>query len=188
MTVAVDHDGPWTVDDVMALGEDRRYRHELLDGVLMMSPAPGVRHQRSSRILANLLDSAAQAAGADVEVLEAINVVLPSGLFIPDIAVVEAAATADDPASVDAEAVLFVVEIVSPSTKHLDRRAKPAVYAEAGIAGYWRLEFDPASTLVVAELVNGVYVEKAVASAGVRTALPAPFPISLDLAALIRRR
>lgn len=92
MNVADHHSGPWSVADVLALTEDRNYRHELLDGTLMLSPAPGIRHQRASRRLANLLDDAARAVGASVEVLEAINVTVRSGLFIPDIAVVDAAA------------------------------------------------------------------------------------------------
>ncbi|HEY9476146.1 MAG TPA: Uma2 family endonuclease [Mycobacteriales bacterium] len=89
MSVAYERYGPWTVADVLTLGEDRRYRHELLDGTLMVSAAPGIRHQRASRRLANVLDQAAHAAGAPVEVLEAIYVTVPSGLFIPDIAVVD---------------------------------------------------------------------------------------------------
>ncbi|MDW6059215.1 hypothetical protein SAZ11_15775 [Streptomyces sp. FXJ1.4098] len=41
-----DHEGPWTVDDVLALPEHpARARYELVDGVLMMSPAPAWDHQ-----------------------------------------------------------------------------------------------------------------------------------------------
>lgn len=40
--------GPWTVADVLALPEDRTTRYELLRESLVMSPAPGVRHQRAS--------------------------------------------------------------------------------------------------------------------------------------------
>lgn len=184
MNVAYDHSGPWSVADVLALAEDRNYRYELLDGTLMLSPAPGIRHQRASRRLANLLDDAARAAGASVEVLEAINVTVPSGLFIPDIAVVDAAASQDDPVAVDAEAVLLVVEIVSPRTRHMDQRMKPMLYAEAGIDGYWRLDFTPAPSLVIADLKDGRYNERATAVAGEITQITAPFPVTLDLDAL----
>ncbi|HEY9473642.1 MAG TPA: Uma2 family endonuclease [Mycobacteriales bacterium] len=187
MSVAYEHYGPWTVADVLTLGEDRRYRHELLDGTLMTSPAPGIRHQRASRRLANVLDQAAHAAGAPVEVLEAINVTVPSGLFIPDIAVVDRAATQGDPVALDAEAVLLVVEIVSPGTRHMDLRMKPVLYAEAGIEGYWRLEFTPAPYLVVADLKDGAYVERVTARAGFVTELTAPFPVALDPATLADR-
>jgi hypothetical protein len=58
-------------------------------------------------------------------VLEAINVILPSGLVVPGIVVADAAATATDAVSIDAEAVLLVVELVSPGNKTMDRRLKP---------------------------------------------------------------
>lgn len=78
-----EHHGPWTVTDVLALPEDRTVRYELLGESLVMSPAPGLRRQRASRRLANLLEGAADTVGAPVEVLEAINVTLPSGLVVP---------------------------------------------------------------------------------------------------------
>src|SRR4051794_22119484 len=133
MSIDTDHTGPWTVADVLALPEDRRSRYELLGESLVMSPAPGLRHQRASYRLHVELDAAARAAGAPVEVLEAINVVLPSGLAVPDIVVCDAGATEDDAVSIDAEAVLLVVELVSPGNRTMDRRIKPLLYAEAAI-------------------------------------------------------
>ncbi|MFF3565753.1 Uma2 family endonuclease [Streptomyces sp. NPDC002574] len=88
---------------------------------------------------------------------EVINVVLPSGLVVPDIVVADAAATATDEAGIDAEAVLLVVELVPPGTRTMDRRLKPLLYAEAGIASYWRVEPDPAPRLVITELGGGRY-------------------------------
>lgn len=40
--------------------------------------------------------AAARAVGAPVEVLEAMNVVLPSGLVVPDLVVTDVGATAED--------------------------------------------------------------------------------------------
>ncbi|MFF1604506.1 hypothetical protein ACFVYV_45155 [Streptomyces mirabilis] len=62
MSVATDHTGPWTVADVLALPEDRTTRYELLGESLVMSPAPGTRHQRASFRLHAILDAAARAA------------------------------------------------------------------------------------------------------------------------------
>ncbi|MEC3994765.1 Uma2 family endonuclease [Actinacidiphila sp. DG2A-62] len=183
------HYGPWTVEEVLALGEDRGQRRELVGDALIMSPNPGTKHQRASPRLAMLLDSAIRAAGAPYEVLEAVNVVLPDGLFIPDIAVVDAAAAAEDPVTYDAESVLLVVEIVSPSSngRRIDRLLKPPYYAEAGIEHLWRLELVPATTLVVSELEAGRYVERLSAEAGRTSLIEKPFPVELDPGTLVRQ-
>ncbi|MEU3629464.1 Uma2 family endonuclease [Streptomyces fradiae] len=181
------HTGPWTVADLLALPEDRTTRYELLGDSLVRSPAPGIRHQRASLRLAMLLHTAAEAADAPVEVLEAINVILPSGLVVPDLVVADDGATAEDGVSVDAEGVQLVVELVSPGNRTVDRKFKPMLYAEAAIPHFWRLEFDPAPMLVVYELEGGRYVERTTALAGAATRLDAPFPVEIDPAALSRR-
>jgi len=94
MSVALtEHTGPWTADDVEALPDAGDHaRFEVYEGgVLVVSPAPGVGHQRASCRLHRALAQAAIAAGADVEVLEAVNVALPGGkLLVPDVMVVAA--------------------------------------------------------------------------------------------------
>ncbi|MEU7159272.1 Uma2 family endonuclease [Streptomyces chrestomyceticus] len=185
-----DHYGPWTMEQVLALGEGRGQRRELMGEALLLSPAPGSKHQRTSSRLRQKLDAAVEAVGAPAEVLGAVNVILPDGLFIPDIAVVDAAAADENPVNVDAEAVLLVVEIVSPSSsgRRTDRLLKPPYYAEAGIEHLWRLELEPAPTLIVCELENGRYVERAVAEAGRTTLIEKPLPVEVDPGALVRQR
>ncbi|GAA2912337.1 hypothetical protein GCM10020221_05060 [Streptomyces thioluteus] len=183
------HYGPWTMEAVLALGEDHGQRRELVGEALLLSPAPGTKHQRASSRLGNLLDAAAEAAEAPVEVLGAVNVVLPDGLFIPDIAVVDAAAAAEDPVTCDAEAVLLVVEIVSPSSsgRRTDRLLKPPYYAEAGIEHLWRLELEPVPALIISRLREGRYEERTVAEAGRTTLVEEPFPVKIDPGALVRQ-
>lgn len=185
--INIQHSRPWTVADVLALDEDRRYRYELLEQSLVISPAPSVRHQRASHRLANLLETAARSASARVEVLQSINVTLPSGLVVPDIVVADADATAEADVSIDAEAVLLVIELVSPGRGTMDRAFKPVLYAEAGIPVYGRLESDPAPMLVISELHDGRYIEHATAPAGALTRVYAPFPFEIDPGQLVRR-
>ncbi|WP_203608464.1 hypothetical protein [Streptomyces anulatus] len=48
--------------------------------------------QRASHRLHNLLKQSATTAAADVEVFEAIDIIVPDGLLIPDLVLVDAAA------------------------------------------------------------------------------------------------
>ncbi|MEU5548111.1 Uma2 family endonuclease [Streptomyces sioyaensis] len=186
MSVATaDHQGPWTLGDVLALPEDTRSRIELVGGSLVMSPSPGIPHQRASRRLAALLETAAVAAAAPVEVLEAINLVVPDGLLIPDIAVCDVDAAADAGLTIDAHDVLLVVEIASPSTRVTDRKMKPHLYAAAGIAHYWRLELEPAPRLYLGRLESGSYTDRLI-QAGETTTIEEPFPIGIDPRVLTR--
>ncbi|WP_030274425.1 Uma2 family endonuclease [Streptomyces sp. NRRL B-24484] len=186
MSVAVtEHSGPWTVDDVLALPEDTRHRIELVGGALLMSPNPGVPHQRASSRLWALLDAALAASHAPYEVLEAVNVVVPDGLLIPDLVVVDAAAAAEASTTLSAHDVLVAIEIASPSTRVTDRKMKPSLYAAAGIPHYWRLELEPGPRLYLGHLERGTYVDRLV-QAGETTALTDPFSLDLDPAALRR--
>ncbi|MEV7003904.1 Uma2 family endonuclease [Streptomyces sp. NPDC093982] len=188
MSVAMtDHVGPWTVDQVLALPEDRRTRYELLGESLLMTPAPGIRHQRASFRLHVALDAAAQAAGAAVEVLEAVNVVTVDGLFVPDIVVADAGATAEDAVRIDADAVLLVVELVSPGNAPMDRTVKPGYYARAGIPHFWRVEFAPAPRLIMLKLSGSRYIEQATALPGAVTKVDEPFPFSIDPAGIAQQ-
>lgn len=176
----LDHDGPWTEEDFLALPEDRRI--ELVDGGLLMSPSAGRRHKRLSSRLWRVLDDVAP---TEFEVLEAINVRIgPDRILIPDLAVVTDPGAED--AVADAAEVALVVEIVSPGSVAADRAVKPPLYAAAGIPHYLRVERDGASA-VAYTLREGRYVEVTRAAAGEVLTLAEPFPVELDLSALARR-
>ncbi|MEU3975242.1 Uma2 family endonuclease [Streptomyces bacillaris] len=124
-------------------------------------------------------------AAAGVEVFEAINIVVPDGLLIPDLVVIEAMASAEVTA-VPAHDVLLVVEIASPSARVTDRKLKPQLYAAADIRHYWRIELDPAPRLIAGDLHGGGYAETE-HLAGATARIEDPFPIAFDPAVLARR-
>jgi Uma2 family endonuclease len=191
MSVAlVEHTGPWTADDVEALpdlGDHARF--EVYEGgVLVVSPAPGVAHQRASYWLHRALSEAATAAGADVEVLEAVNVALPGGkLLVPDVVVAAADAAARATTRIPCEAVLAVVEVVSPSTVSMDRAIKPVMYAEALIPVYWRVELQDTPKIFVCSLSRGRYVTRNTLTAGTKGRITRPFAVELDPAEMSGR-
>jgi len=191
MSVALaEHIGPWTADDVESLADAGDHaRFEVYEGgVLVVSPAPGVGHQRASYWLHRALAQAAAAAGADAEVLEAVNVSLPGGkLLVPDVVVVAAGAIDENTTRVPSDAVLAVVEVVSPSTVSIDRAVKPAMYAEAGIPVYWRVELRETPKIVACTLRKRSYVTHTTLTAGTTGRITRPFPVVLDPADLTRR-
>jgi len=76
------HAQAWTEEEFLALPETVWPRLELLDGALLVSPAPHKAHQRFSRALANAMDAVLPSGW---EVLEGINVRLATGrILIPD--------------------------------------------------------------------------------------------------------
>jgi Uma2 family endonuclease len=83
-------------------------------------------------------------------------------------------------------AVLAVVEIVSPSAQAIDRAIKPGMYAAAGIPTYWRVELD-LPKIVVFSLSRGRYVTRTTLTAGTTGRITRPFAVELDPAQITRR-
>ena len=171
----------WTIDDLERLpASDIRY--ELVDGVPQVTPAPTSGHQHVSRRLANLLEGAAP---ADLAVAEAVGVVIATDQRpIPDVVVVRGFDLEVN--NYPADQVALAVEIVSRSTRSNDRFRKPALYAQAGIPSYLRVELDPLHIVAYRLDPEGVYTEYARAAASDTIQLELPFPVSFDPAVLLR--
>ncbi|MDI2131823.1 Uma2 family endonuclease [Yinghuangia seranimata] len=177
----------WTLEQALALPARTSHRVELVDGMLLMSPNPALPHQRASRRLASRLEAAQADAGAPFEVLEAINVIAPCGLLIPDIVVADEAAAAEAGVSLAAEHVVMVVEIAS-TNRSTDTVLKPKLYADAGVRWYWRVELEPTPRLTMTELDRGHYETRCVVDAGDVARAEHPFPVKIDPADLVRAR
>ncbi|MFI0432451.1 MAG: Uma2 family endonuclease [Candidatus Nanopelagicales bacterium] len=166
--------------DLDAVPEDG-LRHELIDGAFVMTPAPGVGHQRMSRALLLIIEAAVR--DTELEVVYApFDVVLGPHVVEPDLLVAPTADFTDKDLPV---APLLVVEIRSPATAWLDEGRKRTLYEEAGIASYWLL--DPATPSIrILQLVDGKYVEVAHATGDQTITVTTPVTVTLNPAVLAR--
>lgn len=172
-TLDIPLDG-WTVDDLDALPNDDHLRYELVDGCLLVTPPPPLRHQSAAAQLAFLLHGA---------VGDGWRVIGEAGLRIdrvnyrvPDVMVI--AASALTKAKADPGDMLLAVEVMSPSSVSTDRVTKPAQYAAAGIPYFWRVELrEP--VLVTHALEGGDYRETGRFVAEVVVAEPVPLRFGL---------
>lgn len=151
---------PWgralTHDDLESMPDDG-HRYELIDGVLIVSPSPRVRHQE----VAGALYVALLAARPDrsTRVLMApLDVVLTADtVLIPDVLV---AARADFTERNLPAAPLLAVEVLSPSSRRIDLVLKRSRLEAAGCPAYWVVDPDE-PRLTAWELRDGVYVQVA---------------------------
>jgi Uma2 family endonuclease len=178
----------WTWGDLQEIPDDG-HRYEIVDGSLHVSPSPSRPHQVAASRLVRLL---ADAAPHDVEVVETVDVEMGNNVFEPDVVVLPAPVAYTSEGPLKPGQVLLAVEVVSPSSRRMDRMVKPSVLAEAGVPAYWRVELEesPGPVVVVHELADGVYRESRTVRAGESVVVDVPFPVELRPAELVgpRRR
>ncbi|MFT4125575.1 MAG: Uma2 family endonuclease [Gordonia sp. (in: high G+C Gram-positive bacteria)] len=165
--------------DVGAVPDDG-HRYELLDGVLIVSPAPRFVHQRAVMRLGHLLVAACP---PDLEVLAApFDVVLAEDTVIqPDVLVAPVAAFTETDLPV---APLLAVEVLSPSTRGVDLLLKKDRLQRAGGRHYWVVDPDEPS-ITAWTLVDGGYRETAHAVGDAAVTVTEPFALTLTPAALV---
>lgn len=173
--------GPWTRADLAGIPDDG-HRYELIDGLLLVTPAPRVVHQD---VVANLLVLLKNADRPDsLKVLTApVDVVLSDDTVVqPDLIVAPRAQFTDTDLP---GAPLLAVEILSPSTRRVDQILKRDRYRAAGIAAYWIVDPDEPS-IEVLELVDGDYELVARASGGEVIAVVSPYSLQICPSDLVR--
>ncbi len=126
----------WTYEEYYQLEDDQRY--EIIDGNLLMAPAPDSWHQDWSRKLFRLVDQFVIKKKLGEVFYAPIDVVLdPQNTVQPDLVFVAAANT-----SIIQRRAIFgvpdlLIEIVSPSSVRRDRYDKKDLYARFGVKEYW---------------------------------------------------
>ncbi len=132
--------GSWTYDAYAALPDDGQH-YEIVNGVLLMTPAPTPEHQDIVGEIYACLRTHVKLAGLGRVFMGPIDVVLgPKNVFQPDVLVVLNAHLDRIQAKKIAGAPDLVVEVASQSTAAIDRVTKFDVYARAGVAEYWMVK------------------------------------------------
>lgn len=164
---------PLTVADLETMPNDGR-RYELIDGVLIVSPAPLIRHQLASVRLEAVLGAACP---PELLMLHApTDVVLADDTSVqPDILV---APWSDFTEKNLPGPPLLAVEILSPSNPKYDPEVKRDRYQRAGVRSYWMV--DPlVPRLIALELQDGEYVEIADISGDQSWTAVHPFEVTI---------
>jgi Uma2 family endonuclease len=148
--------GSWTYDDYISLPDDGQ-RYEVVNGVLVMSPAPDGPHQDAVLRIAHYLLMHVEFAGLGKVRVAPFDVQLsPNDVFQPDVFVVLNAHLGRLQKKKMVGPPDLAVEVASPSTALLDRVSKYERYAEAGVQEYWIVNVE-AGTVQVSVLEAGGY-------------------------------
>lgn len=131
----------WTIEEVDRLVEEQTeptQRYELVDGELLVTPAPSNRHQRIVLELAVLLrEYVKQHRLGEVRVGPARARITESSRFEPDVFVVSAVdgrlPRTDDPIT----PLLLVAEVLSPGSARHDRITKRRFFQSHDVPEYW---------------------------------------------------
>lgn len=174
----------WTAADLDNLPERDGHRYEILYGSLIVSASATPWHQ----VVTRRLDERLAAAVPDgTMVVDDVDVDFGESVLRPDLLVVRTSAVTPEANRFRPADVLLAVEVESPASRLMDRRAKPAVYAAAGIPAYWRVVLaDPEAPAVVVSVLDGVaYREVVTVTAGEAVTVEAPFAVELRPAELV---
>lgn len=129
--------GQWTYQDYAAIPEDG-HRYEVVRGVLYMSPAPNMRHQRIAGRIFYYLVTYIDLRGLGNVYQAPADVELSSGNIVqPDVFVIRNIHLDRETSSRLRGAPDLVVEVASPSTARYDMNEKLNAYARAGVPEYW---------------------------------------------------
>ena len=174
----------FSAEDFLAMSELPPHS-ELIDGSLVFVSPQAKWHTRVVNLLTRMLDDAGEPGlRADGEMMVRLG---ERQVLEPDVVVVTAEAfdRVEPDTYYFAEDAVLVVEAVSPESRTRDRRAKPALYAEAGIPHFWRVERDAVDGAVIStferELATGQYLPTGIHHG--RIAVDVPFPMDFGISA-----
>ena len=132
----------WTAARVRELPDDGK-RYEVVDGELLVTPAPRWTHQEAAFRLAQLLDAYVLRVGGAHVVMSPADIEFDLHTLVqPDVFVVPSVQGRRPREWSDISNLLLAVEVLSPSTARADRTVKRRRYQRAGVPEYWIVDVD----------------------------------------------
>ncbi|MGQ0570061.1 MAG: Uma2 family endonuclease [Armatimonadota bacterium] len=159
-------------------------RYEIHEGGLSVTPAPSPQHQRILRELFRILDAHVRSRDLGEVFFAPIDVILSDiSIVQPDLVYL----ATDRRRLVSSRGIegapSLLVEILSPSTAHIDRHAKLQLYASHGVPDYWIVDGEARS--IEAYSLTDARSTLAVRAVGDERLAAAPFAdLEIPLAAL----
>lgn len=132
----------WTREAVFALPDDGN-RYELIDGDLVVTPAPRGQHQTALMMLYDSVRTALGDSGSGRVLVSPADITLGEDEILqPDLFVFRTVTGKPLRDWTDIASLLLVVEVLSPSTARYDRDIKRRRYQRAGVPEYWIVDLD----------------------------------------------
>jgi Uma2 family endonuclease len=126
----------WDYSDYARFPDDGN-RYEVIDGEVLVTPAPSTDHQHIALNLASALRAYVEREPIGV-VLPDVDLLFVTGQFLrPDLVVVPNSSRAGITRRGVEMPPALVVEILSPTSSSIDRVKKPRRYGDFGVPEYW---------------------------------------------------
>lgn len=175
-------EGPWTEPDLHHFPQDG-HRYEIVDGSLHVTPPLDDAHETVVDALVAVLRGGAPNGWWAASRM---GVRIADSHLVPDVTVLRPGSSGA--VWCDPHDVALVVEVEMPATRRYDRQLKPGLYAEAGIASYWRIELPPGGPVahLYARPSAGRYRTQSSVPAGRCVRAETPFGVNLTPANWLR--
>lgn len=180
---AYDHDP--TIDQVLDAHDHfdppEGFRAEVIGGNIVLSPTPAGNH---NYVYAMLHTQLIGLAPKNMAVTNTTTVSLPATeeRYVPDVIVLPKSVLRSEEWVFQADDIELVAEIVSPSSRRIDRVIKLCGYAASGVSGYLLIDPLERTVTLFTEPVGESYQGIHRVPFGEKLALPEPFDGVIDTA------
>ncbi len=131
----------WTVELLQTLPDDGN-RYELVNGELLVSPAPSMVHQRAALALAFRLRDYAGGLGLEVFVAPTAIRYSEKTEVQPDVLVIVRPKTILGMKYGEGRDMVLAIEVLSPYSRRADRVIKREEFQRRGLRDYWIVDLD----------------------------------------------